>query len=569
MAGTAAARAITNADEQIAAAIGARRSFLLDAGAGSGKTSSLVRALTLLRTRYRRQLLTKHQQVACITYTNVAKDEIIERTERDDLFRVSTIHDFLWDQIKPHQRELRQALLQHNTDLPATSRRRVAAADLEASLNNVPIVSYSDRGAKFVEGRIHHDDVIAMAAIMFEHQPLLCRLTGSKYPFIFVDEYQDTFPAVVRILLDRIRANIPDVVVGFFGDKAQAIYEDVVGELSPAHLATLERIPKEENYRCPTTVIELLNRFRTDIQQYPAGNNVEGAAVYVGCQRGSEDTPEAGYNSATGRLVDPLPFAQTRVLYLTHRLIARKAGYGDLFDAYSTHGGFMFEKFKSGEDPICLFLAFEVDSMADAWATGDSGTALTILRRNDFILERCAQKQVVTAAIQRLVSLIDEGGTVADVLNHMQQTGLVALIEALRDGLALAQQRESDIEENDRRAWTFFQSLGRVPAMQLRQYRRVIENHMPFVTKHGVKGDEFDTVVVVLDDLGANWNRYSFGRLLDGSETNDARRNRTTNLFYVCCSRARRNLVVVDFGYAPERRTRINQLFGPANVIVP
>ena len=40
----------------------------------------------------------------------------------------------------------------------------------------------------------------------------------------------------------------------------------------------------------------------------------------------------------------------------------------------------------------------------------------------------------------------------------------------------------------------------------------------PYATKHGVKGDEFDTVLVVLDAAGAAWNFYSFDKYLSGAD---------------------------------------------------
>lgn len=79
----------------------------------------------------------------------------------------------------------------------------------------------------------------------------------------------------------------------------------------------------------------------------------------------------------------------------------------------------------------------------------------------------------------------------------------------------------------------------------------------PFATKHGVKGDEFETVLVVLDDSGAAWNFYSFDKYLSGADdaANPERANRSRNVFYVCCSRARQRLAVIDMGKASAAKT--------------
>lgn len=58
------------------------QSFRLEAGAGAGKTYSLIKALRFL-IKHNNDVFQKHgKQIACITFTNVAKDEIAMRTDR-------------------------------------------------------------------------------------------------------------------------------------------------------------------------------------------------------------------------------------------------------------------------------------------------------------------------------------------------------------------------------------------------------------------------------------------------------------------------------------------------------
>ncbi|MCR6736588.1 MAG: UvrD-helicase domain-containing protein [Afipia sp.] len=142
-------------------------------------------------------------------------------------------------------------------------------------------MSYSDRGSNFLEGRIFHDDLLEIAHIMFASYPALSRLVAAKFPFIFVDEYQDTNQKVIEILLDHVIAAPTRPVIGFFGDKMQSIYSDGVGELRADYKEKLILIQKEENYRCATSVIDVLNKIRSDIRQVPAGENQPGSAVYL------------------------------------------------------------------------------------------------------------------------------------------------------------------------------------------------------------------------------------------------------------------------------------------------
>lgn len=76
----------------------------MSGGAGSGKTYSLVQVLKQIAILY------PNVQIACITYTNAAAVEIMNRANIANL-KVSTIHDFLWDNISLFSDDLRSALV--------------------------------------------------------------------------------------------------------------------------------------------------------------------------------------------------------------------------------------------------------------------------------------------------------------------------------------------------------------------------------------------------------------------------------------------------------------------------
>ena len=84
------------------------KSFFLFAGAGSGKTRSLVTVLEELKASFKKRLALKGQRIAVITYTNAASDEINARLEHDNLFFASTIHSFAWKLIQPYQNDIKE-----------------------------------------------------------------------------------------------------------------------------------------------------------------------------------------------------------------------------------------------------------------------------------------------------------------------------------------------------------------------------------------------------------------------------------------------------------------------------
>ena len=81
--------------------------ILILAGAGSGKTYALIQTLRYLIENKGEELLKNKQKIICITYTNVAKNEIIKRIEYNELVNVFTIHEFLWQSIKQFQKQLK------------------------------------------------------------------------------------------------------------------------------------------------------------------------------------------------------------------------------------------------------------------------------------------------------------------------------------------------------------------------------------------------------------------------------------------------------------------------------
>src|SRR4051812_16956388 len=85
-------------------------SFFLFAGAGSGKTRSLIRVLKDISERYGQQLRDRRRQVAVVTYTNAACDEIRSRLTFDPVFQVSTIHSFAWALIRSYQNDIKEFL---------------------------------------------------------------------------------------------------------------------------------------------------------------------------------------------------------------------------------------------------------------------------------------------------------------------------------------------------------------------------------------------------------------------------------------------------------------------------
>lgn len=170
--------------------------FLLSGGAGSGKTYTLVQVIKRIISEYPTSL------IACITYTNAAVREIESRVNHENL-RVSTIHDFLWNCIGNFQKELRESLVELiNTGELKLSYNVNIPVQLDF-FEDVEIIKYKEY-LRIREGVISHDEVLKLANYMFANYPKLRAVVKGSYPFILIDEYQDTSPLMIDALLNSL-----------------------------------------------------------------------------------------------------------------------------------------------------------------------------------------------------------------------------------------------------------------------------------------------------------------------------------------------------------------------------
>lgn len=190
--------------------------FTMIAGAGSGKTTSLVKALAHIVETSGDKLRRQGQQVACITYTEIAASEIYSDLAETPLAHVSTIHSFLWTVIRPFQNDIRAWVTRDTHRVIDTERATAAAkggaqrlraedraARYQAILAELPKVRQFryGTGRDYARGVLGHHEILTMAPEMILAKPLLAKIIARRFPFVLVDESQDTFAGVVEALL--------------------------------------------------------------------------------------------------------------------------------------------------------------------------------------------------------------------------------------------------------------------------------------------------------------------------------------------------------------------------------
>jgi len=543
--------AAKKAEDEVRACLDARQSFLLEAGAGAGKTYSLVRVLRHLIDHQGATLRTRNQRVACVTYTNAATAVINSRIDGNELVFTDTIHAFCWSLIKSYQSHMRAWI-----QAASAWSNRLA----EASPIGLQLVEY-DLGYRRIDEKLislHHDDVLAITTGLLQ-MPKFQAVLAERYPYILVDEYQDTNADVMGALQANILGRAGGPVIGLFGDHWQRIYDKTCGHVQ--HPA-LREIGKKANFRSATSIASSLNRMRPDLPQAVKDENFVGEArlfhtnAFTGARRPSErgghwkdDLPsDAAHAYLRALMADlerqgwDLRAEKTKILMLTHNVLAEEQGYRALSNVFDQS-----DLFIKKEDDYIAFFADRLEPAYEAYARGRYGQMFEALGMGGPKVRSHGDKVKWSEFMNKLAAT-RRTGTIAEVLSLIREADLIALPEAVVNREQLADSFIAKEGEEVPRRIQSARALRAVPYKEVVTLIEFINGHTPFATKHSVKGDEFENVLVV---LGRGWNKYNFDQYLQweaqGSPPADKHETfeRNRNLFYVACSRPTTRLALL------------------------
>lgn len=637
---------VDEAHEKIMTHIRKKENFLLSGGAGSGKTTSLVITLSKIVEEF------PMQGVACITFTNNARREIENRVSHSSV-RVSTIHDFLWDAIKPFQEDIKEALPSVINHPPY----KIKLLDLEKCPNDYfqsfDKIQYKEI-LKLNEGIISHNEVLKLAHYMFNHKERLVNIIRDRYPIILIDEYQDTNPLVVEIMLkilspkDCKDKNKP--VIGFFGDSMQAIYDEGIGDLENYFFNKGGHLYEERilvNRRSPQSVINLANKLRMDgLQQEPSkdlnatnmnpdGTVKEGTVTFLHSDEPlSHDEIVSYIKSGFGWDFDN--HKSIKELNLTHNLIANKGQFSKLMEIFTSDEIIVYvkklkdfidsEKIEDTEGLSLENIIDKLNKLPEKKKEKILKIHNTCLVNNKIWWEKAIKMQfdelckytLNQAFLTDCVVSSDEEksdlGRTSPIIKHLikiekiirlykedQYHSFLRLtgrrISSMEDRKKLNEEMDTIINKGDKTIGEIIQladqkslikiddKLAKYKKQYPYQYERVCDvpfkeflnfynyclGNTPFSTQHRTKGSEFDNVLVILES-GA-WKKYNFGYLFGEGQNKKKNAsyqnilNRTKKLFYVCCTRAKENLIV----YYPQPSQKVietaEEWFGKENVV--
>ncbi|MYL57490.1 UvrD-helicase domain-containing protein [Virgibacillus halodenitrificans] len=309
--------------------------FKVIAGPGAGKTHWLIEHIkNVLLNSTKLSTLSK---ISCITYTTVGAEEVKNRLKDNlDKVDVSTIHSFLYANIvKPYVHLLKDdsgRMLVNIDELDGHFENVATKGKVfrwQSEVNNVRFIRDQKKikmclenidwvldngsfllkprkewlrriGTYYIkledlptykkifwdEGIIHHEDVLYFSYRILKEFPIILEHLSAKYPYMFLDEFQDTNPIQSEIIKWLGSAG---TIIGVIGDPAQSIYSFQGASRSDFvnfRLPNLNEYQIENNRRSGEGIVKILNHLRQgdSLAQCSTHNQSNNPIYYFECE---------------------------------------------------------------------------------------------------------------------------------------------------------------------------------------------------------------------------------------------------------------------------------------------
>jgi DNA helicase-2/ATP-dependent DNA helicase PcrA len=578
------------------------KSFFLFAGAGSGKTRSLIKALEGITTPTAQKLRLQGRQIGVITYTNNACDEIKRRLKNDLLVYVSTIHSFIWRLVDGFNSDikerLKKTLEEDIAELQSKSSRAGTKAEIDRlhkieskqerlrELDNIKKFTYNPNSNNTEREALNHSEVLQLGAHFLTTKPLMQKILIKKFPILLIDESQDTNKGLMEAFLIVQQSNQSGFSLGLLGDTMQRIYGDGKQDLG-IHLPNdWEKPAKKMNHRSRTRIVELINTIRSDVdsQKQQERQDKKGGVVrffIVSSSKNKQDAETAIMKQMATITTDNEWIKREAVtsLILEHHMAANRMGFGEMFSAI-----YKIEEFRlgllDGTLPEIRIFSETILPILEAHKIDDKFTIANVVKKNSILFDKRyinkhkdkAKNILATAKakIEELCKAYNDKShiTFGEVLKIICSNRLFAIPKGYKPILmrtpeeqvvadVFTEEVDSDSELSADKIDCLDKFLS-TEFSQIKEYAAYVNKQAPFFTHQGVKGLQFPRVMAIIDDSEARGFSFSYDKLFgiksktaadiknekEGKETGI---DRTRRLLYVICSRAQESLAVVAY----------------------
>ncbi|MFN9092429.1 MAG: UvrD-helicase domain-containing protein [Alphaproteobacteria bacterium] len=556
------------------------RSFFLFAGAGSGKTRTLVEVLRRLTGvvpherggRLANRLRLYGRSIRVVTYTKNAVAVISGRLGSNDLVAVSTIHAFCWELIGGFDEDIREALIADKAVQLEEAKTKAAAkvrgisdadrrkfAEIEAeieALKGVPTFIYHPDRDTYGEGAMQHGQVLDATAWLLLNRPTLRTILQDRHPIILIDESQDTMKLVLDALMKLAEPTGSGLTLGLLGDHRQRIYMDGHSDLPSVVPPGWAKPELKMNHRSQQRVVQLINKIwaaklagRTQpasgVEQHHRTEKTWGTVrLFIG--RTSLSTPEkrqkeAWVASQMQQAAQSDAWATPdgyQSLALEHKLVAARGDFLNVYTAMALIDPNAAAPSGRGENtgPSVARLVLQDLAQLAACVAADGSVndfaATEVLRRAGCLDQlpadadqRIARTEEMHEALAAFgAACVKPDATVAEVVAPITKAQVFKVDARLLQQFAdqtpppAAPIPRKETETDDARQRRGWCALFKAPWAELERYRRYLAGHSELATHQVVKGSEFTHVMVVMDDDQSGGNQISYDKLFGATK---------------------------------------------------
>ncbi|MBX3241047.1 MAG: ATP-dependent helicase [Chitinophagaceae bacterium] len=581
------------------------QSFFLFAGAGSGKTRTLVNVLDRFKKEFGQSYKLQNKKIAIITYTNAAADEITYRLEYSSIFNVSTIHSFCWELIKNFSSDIKTWIKKNLiVEIAELEEQQSKSKDLNnrtsigrakkiesknkrlASLESIQRFIYNPNGDNLTKDSLNHTEVISITADFIRSKDLFKQILTNRFPIILIDESQDTKKELIDALFELQSQYEEKFSLGLFGDTMQRIYADGKENLGVGLPDKWVKPAKKMNHRSKSRIVDLINKIRKDIDGQEQLSRVEkkgGTVRFFAVSRAKDkfEIEEQIRQKMQIETKDNKWFgdnAEVMTLTLEHHMAARRMGFSNFFAPLYT-----VDKLKTGlldgtSSSINLFTK-TVLPLYKAHVKRNKFEIANIVKQYSHLIDKqtlqndvnkLAVLHTTNNKVNELLSLWNGDGypSLIEILKKIQETNLFKIPPVLKVVLKRVDvdsdiKIEDDEATEDDEVLIAWEEALKASFFEIIKYNEYINEESKFGTHQGVKGLEFERVMVIIDDEESKGFMFSYDKLFglkpltandrknidEGKETGI---DRTKRLFYVACSRAKESLALVSYTDFPE-----------------
>lgn len=420
-----------------------------------------------------------------------------------------------------------------------------------------------------------HDGLLDIFVKLINDFPLFQKIIRDKYNLILIDEYQDTDKKIIKSLVNNYVDD--NHSLGLFGDPMQSIYTNGM-ETVQEYIAegVFEEIKKDDNYRCSIEVINFLNSIRKDLTQkiaYSKGDTLESRtgkvkAYYIYIDFIPKDDKDK-YNKIVDVSIEYVErkCLDSKVLLLSNLSLAKKMKYENLYRIFDNNFQDINEEIEEEMDKMQWNDAVY---MYNCYIRKQFNFLIDKLKNNNFRI--CSYEDKIK--INKVFSSIDPNSmSVKDVMKLLIKNDMLLVSESRKNEISyyngLIEKSNNDKRYNQLREMyitnnTFTKMKKVIDITQEEFYdfenkynsevkmRKVVEESFHFselinyynytignekyLTMHKTKGTSIRNVIVLMEEFF--WSQYNFEKLISNKEDVPS----TLKLFYVACSRARKNL---------------------------